>query len=199
MHHTFLIVDSIVAASLGIVGLVPYFRDIFRHKTKPERAMWWIYSVLFILLFAAQKKAGAHWLLVVSAGYILSAVLIAVLSLRYGYGTFHKRDVASLGIAALGLLLWLLTDQPLAAIVMVVIVDFAGFWLTLTKTWHAPHSETLISWQLSCAGAILSVFSADSWKPSIVIYPLYSVLGSGLLVWLIMYRRTKVKEDPIDF
>ena len=82
---------------------------------------------------------------------------------------------------------------------MVIIVDFAGFWLTLVKTWQAPHSETLISWQLSLGAAVLSIFSAGTWRLSIVIYPLYAVAGTALLVWLIMYRRTIVKEDVADF
>lgn len=82
---------------------------------------------------------------------------------------------------------------------MIIVIDFAGFWLTLVKTWHAPHSETLISWQLSFIAAILSVISAGTWKVTIIIYPLYAALGTALLVWLIMYRRLKVKKDPSDF
>lgn len=161
--------------------------------------MWWIYSVLFTLLFVAQLSAGAHWLLIVTAEYVLASLLIAVLSVLYGFGSFHKRDTVSLAIAAAGLLAWLLTNRPIIAILMVVIVDFAGFWLTLVKTWHAPHSETLIAWQLSCVAAVLSVFAAGTWNFTIIVYPVYAVLGSGLLVWLIMYRRTKVREDPKDF
>jgi len=201
MHfmHGFLFLAGAMAGILNTVGLVPYVRDIFRHKTKPERAMWWIYAALFGLLFAAQMQAGARWLLLVTAAYILSTAVIAVLSLRYGYGTFHRRDVISLAIAALGLVMWLLTDKPLAAIAVVIVVDFAGFWLTLVKTWHAPHSETLVSWQLSFVGAILSIFSVGTWKFAVIVYPVYAILGNGFLVWLIMYRRTKIAVDPVDF
>ncbi len=184
---------------LGVLGLVPYVRDIFHHKTEPERAMWWIYAFLFAVLFAAQLNAGAKWLLLVTGEYVVSAVIIAVLSLRYGYGKFHKRDMISLVIAALGIVLWLITNNPLIAIVIVILVDAAGFWLTLLKTWHAPHSETLISWQLSFAGALLSIFTVNTWRLDLVIYPLYAALGTALLVGLIMYRRPKVKADLPDF
>lgn len=161
--------------------------------------MWWIYSFLFTLLFFAQKSAGARWLLIVSASYILSSTLIAVLSVKYGFGKFHKRDVFSIIIAALGLTLWQVTSSPLIAIIMVIVVDFAGFWLTIAKTWQAPHSETLISWQISLVAATLSIFSIGKWKFTLIIYPLYAVVGTGLLIWVIMYRRTKIKEDPSDF
>jgi len=198
MHISIYALAGISAGIINTIGLVPYIRDIFRHKTKPERAMWWIYAVLFSLLFAAQLKAGASWLLCVTAAYILSSILIAILSLRYGYGSFHKRDMFSLVIVALGLLLWLITSQPLLAIILVIIVDFAGFWLTLFKTWHAPRSETLVAWELACLAAIISVFSIKTVSLSVIIYPLYAVLGSGLLVCEIIYRRARVEHDLED-
>jgi len=161
--------------------------------------MWWIYSVLFGVLFAAQMSAGAHWLLLVTAAYIATSVAIAVLSVWYGYGSLHKRDAISLVIAITGLLLWQLTDKPLVAIILVIVVDFAGFWLTLVKTWHAPHTETLISWQLALVTAVLSIFSAGTWTLEVLLYPVYAVLATAFIVWMIMYRRTKVAEDLPDF
>lgn len=199
MHLNYVIVAAVVGFILSIGSLVPYVLDIFRHKTKPERAMWWIYSGLFALLFAAQANAGAKWLLIISGEYIFSSVVIAILSLKYGFGSFHKRDSVSIAIALAGFALWIVTDRPLIAILSVVVIDFAGFWLTLTKTWHAPHSETLISWQLSLVAAVLSVFTLSTWTFTLVVYPLYAIVGTAMLVWLIMYRRTKVKVDPVDF
>ena len=192
-------VIAVVAGVLNVIGFVPYMRDILRRKTKPERAMWWIYAVLYGVLFAAQVDAGAGWLVWVTAAYIVSSVVIAILSIWYGYGRLHKRDMISLGIAVAGLVLWQLSDRPLVAIVLVIIVDFAGFWLTLVKTWHAPHTETLISWQLAFVTAVLSIFSVGARTLDVLIYPAYAVVGTGLLVWVIMYRRTKVTEDLSDF
>jgi hypothetical protein len=199
MQHRLLLLAALAASLLGIVGMVPYIRDIFHRKTKPERAMWWIYTGLFSALFIAQMSAGAKWLLLVSAEYVITSGTVAVLSIRYGYGRFHERDLIAVSIAAVGLVLWAITDNPLTAILMVIVVDFVSFWLTLIKTWHAPHSETLIMWQLAMISAILSVFSIGSWGFTLIIYPVYAVCGTGLIVWVIMYRRIKVKEDPADF
>ncbi|HRC28524.1 MAG TPA: hypothetical protein PKV96_04030, partial [Candidatus Saccharimonas sp.] len=65
---------------------MPYLRDIFRHKTKPERATWWIWLTLNMIAFFAQLAAGATWSLGLMAGQLLAVGLIAVLSLRFGYG-----------------------------------------------------------------------------------------------------------------
>jgi hypothetical protein len=199
MHLNFLLLAGIMGASINLVGFVPYLRDILRHKTKPERAMWWIYTVLFSVLLAAQAKAGARWLLLVSAEYILTSLAIAVLSIRYGYGTLHKRDLISIFLAILGLIIWKLTNSPLIAILIVICIDFAGFWLTLLKTWEAPHSETLISWQLALLSTIVSLFAIGSWSFTLFAYPLYAVVGDSLLVWIIIYRRRKLARDESDF
>jgi len=199
MPNTALAFIGGLAAVINTLGLIPYIRDIFKNKTKPERAMWWIYAVLFTVLFAAQLKTSAGWLLLVTGAYIFSAVFIAILSIKYGYGSFHKRDFISIAVAVLGLCLWILTDNPLLAILMIIVVDAAAFWLTLLKTWKAPHTETLVAWQAAFVSAILSLFTVRYWELSVFIYPLYAVAGTALIVCVIMYRRTKVKEDLVDF
>ena len=104
-----------------------------------------------------------------------------------------------LAVAGLGLLLWLFTRQPLLAIIVVIIVDFAGFWLTLVKTWHAPHSETLISWDLSLAGSVISLLAINNWQPAVYLYPAYAIAAQVLIIWIIIYRRRIVRDDPADF
>lgn len=185
---------AVTGAVLNIIGLVPYLRDIFRGKTKPERAMWWIYTLLFGVLLAAQWSADARWLLLVSGVYVVSALLIAVLSVKYGFGTMRRRDWLSLCIAVAGLVLWWFTSEPLIAILIVIAIDMAGFWLTLVKTWQAPYSETLVSWRLSCAAAIISLLAITNWTLPVIVYPVYSIVGTAGIVWLIQYRRSKITE-----
>jgi hypothetical protein len=199
MHGSLMLFFGIAAAVLNCIGTVPYVRDILRGKTKPERGMWWVYSALFVVLFIAQAESGAGWLLLVTGAYIAAALLIAGLSLRYGYGGFHWRDTVSLVVAGIGLAAWWMLDQPLITALLIIGVDFAGSWLTLVKAWHAPHTETLVSWQLSLVAAVCSLFAIDTVNASTLAYPVYAVVGGAFVVWLIMYRRTKVKEDPRIF
>jgi hypothetical protein len=199
MPQELVVTIAVLSAVTNSIGTVPYIIDTLKGKTKPERAMWWVYVALFGVLFAAQADAGAGWLLLVTGAYVLATVVIASLSVKYGYGRFHWRDGISLLIAAVGLVLWKIFDEPLLTIVLVIIVDFAGFWLTIVKTWHAPHTETLISWQLSGVSAVLSLAAAGSWSLSVLAYPAYSVFGTLLLVGIIIMRRRQVAADPQDF
>jgi len=160
--------------------------------------MWWIYSVLFILLFAAQLNAGAKYLLITTGIYAVSSIMIGLLSFKYGFGKFHKRHIYSIIIAALGLVLWQTTNRPLLAILMVIVVDLAGFWLTIIKTWFAPHSETLVTWQLGLVSNAVSMLAISKWNVDVYIYPLYVVIVEALFVWMIIYRRKVVMSDPSD-
>jgi hypothetical protein len=117
---------GVSSAVVNTIGLVPYIKDIFRHKTKPERATWWIWLALNIIAFAAQAGAGATWSLFMTGAGIVAEGLIAFLSLSYGYGRFKRKDLVSLLIAMCGLILWKFTSDPLFALIVVLGIDLLG-------------------------------------------------------------------------
>ncbi len=193
MSTTSLAALGIASGVVNILGLAPYVRDIFKGKTKPERATWWIWGTLSAIAFLAQLAAGARWSLYMTGGQMLVAFAIAIASVWYGYGTFHKRDIVSLLVAALGLLAWKFTHDPLAALLIVVFVDALAFWLTISKTWQAPHTETLISWVIAGIAGVMGVWSVGEWNLTKMIYPMYIMLANWLLVLIIIIRRPRVK------
>lgn len=195
MSEEQLAVLGILSVVVNTIGLVPYVRDIIRKKTKPERATWWIWLALNAIAFAAQLAAGATWSLLFTAGIMVAVALIAILSLRYGYGSFHRKHIISLAIAACGILLWKLTRDPMLALLVVIFVDFLAFYLTITKTWKAPETETLSSWVFAVASAALGLASVGGYANlTKMIYPLYILLGNGFLVWVILFRRRHLSK-----
>lgn len=192
MNDRLLIAFGAVAVVLEIVCMVPYVRDIFLRKTKPERATWWIWLALGLIAFFAQLSAGAKWSLGLTAGQIVAVGLVAVLSIWFGYGSFKRRDIVSLVVAAAGILLWHITDSPLLAIVIVVAVDGVAFWLTIVKTWHSPHTETLSTWILASLASALGVLAVGGLDITKILYPLYIAIANWVLVWVILVRRREV-------
>ncbi len=198
MNEISVVTLAVLAVLLEIIGTFPYVRDIIRHKTKPERATWWVWLALLVVALVAQIQAGATWSLALTLMAIITVGLIAVLSLWYGYGSFHRRDTLALVIAAAGLAVAQLVHSPLVALLVVIVVDLVGVWLTAVKTWVAPHTETLISWQLAVAAAICSTLAVGKWDGLQLLYPAYNVLADGAIVVIMMYRRPLVKHDPED-
>ncbi len=180
---------GIVAVIIQIGASVPYILDILRHKTKPERAGFWIFLLLTIITLAAQISHGFSWAsgLLIAAG--CTQLVIALLSIKYGYGRLKPRDFISVILAILGVLGWLITDQPLITVGIVIAIDFAGFWLILAKTWEAPQTETLITWLLCGMAAGMVLATARSFDLVQIGYIAYSAVANLGIVMLIIYRR----------
>lgn len=171
---------------------MPYIVDIFRNRTKPERATWWIWSSLSSVAFLAQLSSGATWSLGMTVGQIISVFIVAFLSVKYGYGSFRKKDFISLIIAGLGVILWSLTDEPLIALVVVILIDTLALILTMVKTWKSPESETLVTWVSTVFGGALGILAVGGIDLNILIYPVYILIGNAALSSLIIYRRIKL-------
>lgn len=189
MSESLLIVFAIVSAVTNFVGLFPYIRDILAKKTKPERATWWIWASLSVVAFSAQVAAGATWSLAMTSAQGIGVLIIAVLSLKFGFGTFRKKDYMSLLIAGLGIVLWAITDNPLTALLIVIFVDILAFYLTISKTWNNPETETLVSWVLATLSGLAGLLAVGAFDLTELVYPLYITLGNGFLVWVIITRR----------
>lgn len=189
MNDTLLLVFGVLSALFNLTGLVPYIRDILVNKTKPERATWWIWSSLSTVSLFAQIASGAKWSILMTAAQLIAVICVASLSVKYGYGKFHKKDYISLVILAFGLGLWSVTDNPLTALIIVVFLDIVALSLTLQKTWHAPYTETLSSWILASLSGLFGVFAIGHWTAGKAIYPLYITLGNSLLTATIIHRR----------
>ncbi len=180
---------GVTAIILQIVGFFPYIRDILRGKTKPERASFWIFSLLIGVTLVAQLSDKVTWAAALVATSLLSVLAIAILSIRYGYGTFHKRDTVSILLAVVGVIVWQLTSEPLIAVIMVIFVDFAGFWLTLVKTWKAPETETLFAWAAGALAATFAIIATQNFAAVQISYLLYSAIANWFISVLIIYRR----------
>jgi hypothetical protein len=191
MHHTWVITLGIAAGVLNTLGLFPYVRDVLRGKTKPERATWWVWVALNLAALVAQVAAGGTWSVILTMASVLKNGTVAILSLKYGYGKFRRRHVVALFVAALGIVLWQLTNQPLMALVIVIAVDFAGFWLTLLKTWRSPRTETLVAWELSGLAGLCAVLAVGKLDVTPILYPLYGLLVNLLIVGIVLIRGKK--------
>ncbi len=189
---------GIISGLLNLVASIPYFIDIFRGNTKPERATWWMWFSLSLVGLFGQAAGGARWSLVLALSSTAVGGATAVLSIKYGYGRFHRRDAAALLITAVGIVLSFLYASPLIAVATVVIIDGIAGSLTLYKTWYAPFTENLMGWSISTIGVACGLLAVGNYQPVIFLSPLSNVAINVLMVAIIVLRRTVVKKQPVD-
>lgn len=181
------IVFGFLAGLLPLVSAYPYIRDIFKRKTKPHRAAFLIWAVLGSIAFFTQLAKGATWSLLLPLGDTLSVICILLLSIRYGTGGLNKKDIGALTLAAIGLLLWYLTKQPLTALLITICVDAIGVVLTVHKSYQMPHEETSSAWLLACFGGGFAMLAVGRLSFSLLVYPAYIFMANMLIVLAIFF------------
>ena len=162
-----------VSVILFIVASPPYVLDTLKGKTKPERATWFIWSVLGLIAFVSQVKLGATWSVVYTGLDTLGSVSVFILSLRYGVGGWTLLDRMALAIAVAGVAVSLIAHQPVIAILGVILADISGTILTVCKTYLAPDSETTVTWLLVGTGALCGLIAVGKFDLGLMLYPAY--------------------------
>ena len=184
---------GILSAVIFPISYFPYIKDTLRGKTKPERASWFIWATLGAIAFFSQLAKGATDSLWLSGLGTFYSILIFLLSVRYGVGGFTKRDIVALCVAGIGLLLWSVTKEPAVALLLVIIVDAAGAYVTIVKSYENPESETLITWFLDGTAGLLSALSVGSFNVILLAYPLYICLANFATVGAILLGKIHLK------
>lgn len=183
-----------VAGFFSLAAFVPYILSTLRGRTKPNRATWWIWTVVGSLLAASYYASGARHTLWVAVSYVLGPLITAILSLKFGVGGYTRFDRGCLLGAGLGALLWWAFSSPLIALLINLGIDFLGALPTISKAYSEPRSEDPLAWSLFLLGNSLNLLAIERWRFSIAIYPVYMFLLSALVLLLLTSRR-KVKHD----
>jgi hypothetical protein len=184
---------GLIAGILSVITYIPYLRDIFLKKTKPQRATWLIWSVLSVIAFFSQLAEGATHSLWLIGVQTIGVLFIFILSLFFGVGGFSRRDIITLIAAGIGLLLWYVTSNAALALFISIAIDAAAASLTVRKAYLDPSSETLSTWLLSGTSGIFAAFAVGSFNVVLLAFPVYVILINYLVAGAILLgRRTSV-------
>lgn len=178
-----------------LIAIIPYIRDILKGKTKPERAAWLIWSVLSAISFFAQYASGGTYSTFMSGFQAATDIFVLLLAWRYGWGGLLPRDLAALGGAALGLLLWYFTRTAAVALFIIIIIDALGVYLTVRKVYEQPSTETVSSWALTLLAGVLAAVAVGGWNLVLLAFPIYIALAAASILGAIYlgYRRELVR------
>lgn len=151
--------DSI-AGLLFLVGYFPYILAIIRRKSDPKKATWIIWSINDTIVLFGMKAENALNGQILGVCVGAWVVFFFVVVLKYGTPGWTRTEKFSLASAAIGVLLWDLSDNALVGIVMSLSIGVAGFIPTLVGAWNKPEDEDKLGWTLwwvSCFPALLAI------------------------------------------
>lgn len=182
---------SAIAMALTFVAFYPYIRAVLKQKTKPHVFSWFIWAAVTFTVATAQLAGGAGagaWPIAVS-GLISGGVALLALS-KSADTSIVRMDWVFLGLAFTALPLWWLTDDPLAAVLILTSVDLLGFGPSIRKAWALPHEENALFFTLGALrnGFVILALERYSWTTAL--FPAAVGLACLAFVTLILARRS---------
>lgn len=186
---------GIVAGLIRIFTGQIYVRDVYAGHNHPQRSGWLIFLTLNFIFLSTQWVEGARYSIIsLTIGTFFILLVIPKLKTQ-GVGGFDLKDKISLSVAIFGLFIWAITNEPLIALWMSLLVDAAGAWLVIEKTYRLPWSETKIAWLGTTLTGTLSLLAVGSIDYELLIVPGYLTLVSIIMNYVIWSRR-KVIAKP---
>lgn len=141
---------GLIATVISFASKVPYFRAIYLGHKKPHIFTWIIWTITTAIIFLGQFWDGAGagaWSTAMGTFICLS---IAVLSYyKNPYLLITRTDWLSLFAAIASVVLWIITQNPLWAMIILVTIDVIGYIPTLRKAYALPDEECgwIFIWQ----------------------------------------------------
>lgn len=185
---------SALAIAITFMAFLPYIRSILKNTTRPHVFSWVIWGSTTFIVFLAQledKGGVGAWPIGVSG---IITLFIAILAyIKRADVSITKTDWLFFVTAMSSLPLWYLTSDPLWAVVVLTTVDVLGFGPTLRKTWHQPHSESVMFFALFAIRNSLVILSLENYSLTTVLFPTVIALACLLLISLMLYRRAVIE------
>lgn len=160
-----------LAGAIAIVAYVPYLRDTWSGKTRPNRATWWIYTVVGLVATSGSFAVGARESLTVPLVYATASLAVALVAIKRGEGGFTLLDRSCLATAAVSIVLWIATGDPVLAVLLNCVADLAGSLPTMVKAWREPARENRWGWILFLTANSLNLLLISDWNAWVSLYP----------------------------
>lgn len=188
---------GVLAVCIALYSYIPYFRDIFKGKTKPHAFSWFVWGLMTAIAFFAQVSGGAKAGAWATGFTALICFVIFGCALKYGRKNIVAVDWFFLGGAMFSLALWAVTKDPLASVLIITIVDMLAFVPTFRKSYHKPHEETVATYSLSALKFLIAMFALNTFTITTALYPLSLVLTNSLFVAMVYVRRGQLARQAV--
>lgn len=177
-----------LAAILAVIQIVPYVRSILNGETKPSRTSYGIWLAINTVALTSYFASGAtttRWLFVVLT---FNALIVFLLSLKFGVGGFSRLDISCLLLAFLAICAWLITDSPELARYIALAATILGYLPTIKKSYAHPETENTLSWGIYVVATTLNAAALTTLSPVIAAPPIVAVLMSTTILLLLQKR-----------
>ena len=179
---------------LFLFAFVPFIYAIL-HGARPSRSSWLIWATLDIITFFGMVATNAINSQIV--GTMIGIVIVAPFVLKFGKPGWSRLDITCMSGAALGIIVWKMTANPIWAMVICQSIGFFGSWPGFHNVWVTPGNDSKWGWLMCFISTILMFVTMKSWTPEHWIQPagFLSVQSTFMfLLWIRPWWKNKYEK-----
>jgi hypothetical protein len=184
----FKILFAIVATTIALISYIPYVKSMYWGTAQPHPYTWLVWTITQSIAAAGVWSSANAWV-AVSMGIVSCCVfLIFLFSLHRGSRNITCADTVCLTAAAGTVLVWIATDNILAAVLLATAIDWFGYLPTVRKTWVTPKTEPKIVWFGFVIATFLSICALETYSLQSTAYLAMSLL-MNIIVLGVSFRK----------
>lgn len=184
---------NILSGLILCIVSVPYIRGIIRGTVRPARATWIIFFLLDLLVLAGMLAKGTvNGQIIVgtaTTGIVMGATLGTTHAVPWEP---HEKGFLAVGFAGVGL--WIVTRDPLAGILVGILVVELALALTFLEVWRDPSRESALLWFLPALASVPILLTAPEISLAALIQPVVWCLNNTVMSLFILWRTTTYKR-----
>jgi len=181
---------GMIAGIIALLAYLVYVISIFKGRTKPNRATWWIWAFMGLVVGLSYYASGAVNTMWVPVVEFIGPFSIALLSIKYGEGGLdNKTDFVCLFGALFSILLWIIFNNPVIALVTNLVIDAFALVPTIKKSYLRPEGEDFWAWFGTGLADSLNMFAVEKFTFAILIYPIYMLVSDLIIIFILLLKK----------
>jgi hypothetical protein len=183
---------GVLAGFVAVINYAPYLIGVASKKMHPHAFSWIIFTLITGTVCVAQLSSGAGagaWATGLTA---VTTFCIAIFALRNGGYKVTRTDLGSFIGALVAIPVWIITANPLLAVVVLTFVEVLGFLPTYRKAWYQPFDESRLAFSLTILKYILALGAMQTYNVTVMLFPVALIVLSTILLIEINWRRNYI-------
>lgn len=193
-----------LAIIIRLLSGADYLLATWRGRVQPNAITWFFWGLAPLIAFVAQLQEGVGLEAWVSLGLAIGPLAIfSVAVIRHdARWKITYFDILCGFCAAIGLILWQITNDPLVAIWFAIVADIFGGIPTMRKIYTHPHTEKALPYFLSMISMVITLFTITNWQFANYAFPVY-ILCINTVLFILGWskvgprlRKRSIKATP---
>lgn len=173
-----------LGAAVSFAGGTFYIKETLSGRTKPNRVTWLMWAIAPLIATSAALADGIRLaaLPVFMSGFIPLLVFLASFANSKAYWKLEKFDYFCGASSFLALILWIITKEPVIAIIFAIASDGFAALPTIIKSWKHPDTESTEIFVGGLFNASTAFFALKTFDFSGIAFPMYLLSVNSILI-----------------